>query len=133
MIKFLCSSSLSVTISETHYLSFFVLPIHCGVEVVGSSPLRKPHFVTVGFVALSIILACIIVKSKSDTWLTTGDGEMYSATTDDDFFSEVIGEIITLENKLINEIIIRLAKLDDDYLKMLHQLVDSMHEKQLKK
>lgn len=69
----------------------------------------------------------------SKTWLTTGEGEMYSATTEDDFFSEVIGEIITLENKLINEIIIRLTKLDDDYLKMLHQLVDSMHEKQLKK
>jgi len=41
--------------------------------------------------------------------------------------------LIGKDIKLINEIIIRLAKLDDDYLKMLHQLVDSMHEKQLKK
>lgn len=69
----------------------------------------------------------------SEVWLKTGEGDIYNVVTEDDLFSEKLGKILSSENEMIREIITKASELDDDYLKMLQQLIDSMLEKQLKK
>ncbi|WP_418301318.1 helix-turn-helix domain-containing protein [Lysinibacillus fusiformis] len=69
----------------------------------------------------------------SANWLQTGEGDMYTSMTEDDLFAEKMGEILSSENDMIKEIITKASELDEDYLKMLHQLIDGMLEKQTKK
>lgn len=69
----------------------------------------------------------------SENWLKTGEGEIYSAITEEDLFSEKLGKILASENDMIKDIISKASELDDDYLLMLHQLIDGMLAKQLKK
>ncbi|MDC6267755.1 helix-turn-helix domain-containing protein [Lysinibacillus fusiformis] len=69
----------------------------------------------------------------SENWLKTGEGETYSAITEEDLFSEKLGKILASENDMIKDIISKASELDDDYLLMLHQLIDGMLAKQLKK
>lgn len=69
----------------------------------------------------------------SEEWLKNGVGEIYSITTDDDLFSEKLGKILMSDNDMIKDIVTKATELDEDYLKMLHQLIDGMLEKQLKK
>ncbi|MEQ6049519.1 helix-turn-helix transcriptional regulator [Lysinibacillus capsici] len=69
----------------------------------------------------------------SENWLKTGEGEIYGAITEEDLFSEKLGKILASENDMIKDIISKASELDDDYLLMLHQLIDGMLAKQLKK
>ncbi|MFW7187304.1 helix-turn-helix domain-containing protein [Lysinibacillus sp. BNK-21] len=69
----------------------------------------------------------------SENWLKTGEGEVYSAINEEDLFSEKLGKILASENDMIKDIISKASELDDDYLLMLHQLIDGMLAKQLKK
>lgn len=69
----------------------------------------------------------------SENWLKTGEGQTYSAITEEDLFSEKLGKILASENDMIKDIISKASELDDDYLLMLHQLIDGMLAKQLKK
>lgn len=69
----------------------------------------------------------------SENWLKTGEGEIYTAITEEDLFSEKLGKILASENDMIKDIISKASELDEDYLLMLHQLIDGMLAKQLKK
>lgn len=68
----------------------------------------------------------------SEHWMKTGEGDIYAASTSEDFFSEKIGEILMTENEVIKEIVTKASELDEDYLNMLNQLIDSMLNKQMK-
>lgn len=69
----------------------------------------------------------------NENWLKTGDGDIYTAITEDDLMSEKLGNILASDNDMIKEIITKATELDEDYLKMLNQLIDGMLDKQSKK
>lgn len=68
----------------------------------------------------------------SEHWIKTGEGDMYVPTSKDHFYAENIGELLMTDNEIIKEIVTKFSELDDDYLKMLNQLIDNMLEKQHK-
>ena len=68
----------------------------------------------------------------SENWLRTGDGEMYTTSSEDDF-SELLGELLVSENDQIKDIIMKTMELDDKDLMIIHQLVDRLLENQTKK
>lgn len=70
--------------------------------------------------------------SVCENWLKYGDGDIYKAVTEEDLFSEKLGEILISENDMIKEIIMKALELDEDYLNMINQLIDSLLTKQTK-
>lgn len=64
----------------------------------------------------------------NEDWLRTGNGEMYIATTDDEHFAELLGELLVSENDQIKDIITKTVDLDDRDLMIIHQLVDRLLE-----
>lgn len=70
--------------------------------------------------------------SVSEKWLKSGEGDIYTAATEDDIFSEKLGEVLISENEIIKEIVTKAIELDEDYLIMLNQLIDGMLNKQTK-
>lgn len=54
-------------------------------------------------------------------WLKTGEGDIFTSNE------------FGIENDILKETIIKLRQLDEDYLKMLNQLIDGMLDKQSKK
>lgn len=71
--------------------------------------------------------------SVCERWLKSGEGDIYAVTTDEDVFSEKLGEILMSDNEMIKEIVTKANELDEDYLVMLNQLIDGMLNKQSKK
>lgn len=70
--------------------------------------------------------------SVCENWLKSGEGDIYAATTNEDIFSEKLGEVLMSENDMIKEIVTKAVELDEDYLVMLNQLIDGMLNKQSK-
>ncbi|HBJ00694.1 MAG TPA: XRE family transcriptional regulator [Lysinibacillus sp.] len=62
----------------------------------------------------------------NEDWLRTGNGEMYLALTNDDKFSEMLGELLVSEDDQIKNIIMKTMELDDEDLTIIHQLVDRL-------
>lgn len=65
----------------------------------------------------------------NEDWLRTGNGEMYLALTNDEQFSELLGELLVSENDQIKDIIMKTMELDDEDLTILHQLIDRLLKK----
>lgn len=70
--------------------------------------------------------------SVCEHWLKTGEGDIYEVTTNEDIFSEKLGEVLMSENDMIKEIVTKTMELDEDYLEMLNQLINGMLNKQSK-
>lgn len=65
----------------------------------------------------------------NEEWLRNGNGEMYFTLTDEEQFSEILGELLVSENEQIKDIIMKTLELDETDLTIIHQLVDRLLEK----
>lgn len=62
-------------------------------------------------------------------WLTTGEGEMFSTNKEDDEYKTLIDNIMNGENEFHKNLFKTLAKLDENELKTLENIIDKLLEK----
>ena len=68
----------------------------------------------------------------NETWLRTGEGEMYVVSEQDEKLAEAFAEISLSENEKLKEIVQNLTKLDNKTIDKINDLIDLLLEKENK-
>lgn len=66
----------------------------------------------------------------NDQWLRTGEGEMYTANTEKELFTEMLADALKNDNEDVRELIMSIFALKDDELKVVKDMVEIMKKKQ---
>lgn len=65
----------------------------------------------------------------NETWLRTGNGDKYIIPNEINELSKILAEISTTDNLQIHSIISKLLQLDEKYLDLIENLIDTLNEK----
>lgn len=65
----------------------------------------------------------------NENWLRTGNGNKYIIPNEINELSKILAEISTTNNSQIHSIISKLLKLDEKYLDLIENLIDTLNEK----
>ena len=65
----------------------------------------------------------------NENWLRTGKGDKYVIPNEIDELSKLLADISTSDNSQIHSIISKLLQLDEKYLDLIENLIDTLNEK----
>lgn len=66
-------------------------------------------------------------------WLLTGEGEMYIVSNEDERLAKILVELHTSDNENLKNLIEKMLELDDKYINIILNLVDTVLEDQKNK